>query len=115
MSQTNGKTTLCYMCGSIGYEEETDYSGFWSYDDPKDDEAIIGEVTSVSGRYAIVLQQGGAVSISEDGRRFATELVCDVAEHLRERDEHHRRRLQQGPWSGMACDMAGTNSSGGEW
>ena len=38
MSQTNGKTTLCYMCGSIGYEEETDYSGWWSYDDPKDDE-----------------------------------------------------------------------------
>ena len=38
MSKNDGKTTLCYMVGSIGYDEETDYSGWWSYDDPKDDE-----------------------------------------------------------------------------
>ena len=56
-------------------------------DDPEDDEAIIGEVTSVSGRYSVVLAQSGAVSISKDGKLFATEKVCDVA-------EHRRRRLQ---------------------
>ena len=70
-------------------------------DDPEDDEAIIGEVTSVSGRYSVMLTQNGAVAISEDGKIFATEKSCDVA-------EHERRRLLTGGHSG---GRASTQSS----
>ena len=38
MSRNDGKTTLCYMVGSLSLDEEPEYSGWWSYDDPADDE-----------------------------------------------------------------------------
>ena len=47
-------------------------------DDPEDGEATICEITSVSGRDSLVLQQSGAVFVSKDDKLFATELVCDV-------------------------------------
>ena len=56
-------------------------------DDPEDAEAVIGEIYSVSGDFNLVLQQGGVVSVKEDGELFATEVVCDVAEG------EQRRRL----------------------
>ena len=56
-------------------------------DDPEDAEAVIGEINSVSGDFNLVLQQGGVVSVKEDGELFATEVVCDVAEG------EQRRRL----------------------
>ena len=56
-------------------------------DDPEDAEAVIGEIYSVSGDFNLVLQQGGVVSVKEDGELFATEVVCEVAEG------EQRRRL----------------------
>ena len=56
-------------------------------DDPEDAEAVIGEIYSVAGDFNLVLQQGGVVSVKEDGELFATEVVCDVAEG------EQRRRL----------------------
>ena len=41
---------------------------------------------SVSGDFNLVLQQGGVVSVKEDGELSATEVVCEVAE-----DEQRRR------------------------
>ena len=58
-------------------------------DDPEDAEAVIGEICSVSGDFNLVLQQGGVVSVKEDGELFATEVVCEVAEG------EQRRRLQE--------------------
>ena len=52
-------------------------------DDAEDDEAALGEITSVSGRFGIVLQQGGAVVVRKDDKVFATDTVCDVVEHRR--------------------------------
>ena len=49
-------------------------------DDLEDAEAVVGEINSVSGDFNLVLQQGGVVSVKEDGELFATEVVCDVAE-----------------------------------
>ena len=34
MSQTDGKTTLCYMHGSLSLDEDQIFEGEWSYDDP---------------------------------------------------------------------------------
>ena len=56
-------------------------------DDPEDAEAVVGEISSVSGDFNLVLQQGGVVSVKEDGELFATEVVCEVAEG------EQRRRL----------------------
>ena len=56
-------------------------------DDPEDAEAVIGEIYSVSGDFNLVLQQGGVVSVKEGGELFATEVVCEVA-------DHEQRRLQ---------------------
>ena len=56
-------------------------------DDPEDAEAVIGEISSVSGDFNLVLQQGGVVSVKEGGELFATEVVCEVADH------EQRRRL----------------------
>ena len=56
-------------------------------DDPEDAEAVIGEIYSVSGDFNLVLQQGGVVSVKEGGELFATEVVCEVADH------EQRRRL----------------------
>ena len=56
-------------------------------DDLEDAEAVVGEINSVSGDFNLVLQQGGVVSVKEDGELFATEVVCDVAEG------EQRRRL----------------------
>ena len=36
MSRNDGKTTLCYMVGSLSLDEEPEYSGWWSYDNPAD-------------------------------------------------------------------------------
>ena len=60
-------------------------------DDPEDAEAVIGEICSVAGDLNLVLQQGGVVSVKEDGELFATEIVCEVAEG------EQRRRL----WAGL--------------
>jgi len=57
-------------------------------DDPEDAEAVIGEIYSVSGDFNLVLQQGGVVSVKEGGELFATEVVCEVA-------DHEQRRLQE--------------------
>ena len=57
-------------------------------DDLEDAEAVVGEINSASGDFNLVLQQGGVVSVKEDGELFATEVVCDVAEG------EQRRRLQ---------------------
>ena len=56
-------------------------------DDLEDAEAVVGEINSVSGDFNLVLQQGGVVSVKEDGELFATEVVCEVADH------EQRRRL----------------------
>ena len=56
-------------------------------DDPEDAEAVVGEINSASGDFNLVLQQGGVVSVKEDGELFATEVVCEVAEG------EQRRRL----------------------
>ena len=56
-------------------------------DDPEDAEAVVGEIYSVSGDFNLVLQQGGVVSVKEGGELFATEVVCEVADH------EQRRRL----------------------
>ena len=56
-------------------------------DDLEDAEAVVGEINSASGDFNLVLQQGGVVSVKEDGELFATEVVCDVAEG------EQRRRL----------------------
>ena len=68
-------------------------------DDLEDAEAVVGEIFSVSGDFNLVLQQGGVVSVKEDGELFATEVVCEVAEG------EQRRRLQSRT-SGMS--LAGT-------
>ena len=60
-------------------------------DDPEDAEAVVGEIYSVSGDFNLVLQQGGVVSVKENGELFATEVVCDVAE-----GEQRRRLLSFG-------------------
>ena len=54
-------------------------------DDPEDAEAVIGEIYSVSGDFNLVLQQGGVVSVKEGGELFATEVVCEVADHEQRR------------------------------
>ena len=56
-------------------------------DDTEDAEAVVGEIYSASGDFNLVLQQGGVVSVKEDGELFATEVVCEVAEG------EQRRRL----------------------
>ena len=61
-------------------------------DDPEDAEAVIGEISSVSGDFSLVLQQGGVVSVKEGGELFATEVVCEVADH------EQRRRLTLAGW-----------------
>ena len=64
-------------------------------DDTEDAEAVVGEINSVSGDFNLVLQQGGVVSVKEDGELFATELVCEVADH------EQRRRLASAPADGV--------------
>merc|ERR1711938_422884 len=61
-------------------------------DDPEDAEAVVGEISSVSGDFNLVLQQGGVVSVKEDGELFATEVVCEVAE-----GEQRRRLTSKSP------------------
>ena len=73
-------------------------------DDPEDAEAVIGEISSVSGDFNLVLQQGGVVSVKEDGELFATEVVCDVAEG------EQRRRLSL--WSSIIGSGSGSQSCG---
>lgn len=58
-------------------------------DDPDDGEAIVGEVASVSGRYAVGLRQDGSVVVVKDDEVFATDVVCDV-------EALARRRLRRG-------------------
>ena len=73
-------------------------------DDPEDAEAVIGEINSVSGDFNLVLQQGGVVSVKEDGELFATEVVCDVAEG------EQRRRLSL--WSSIIGSGSGSQGCG---
>ena len=59
-------------------------------DDPDDMEATISEITSISGRFSVLLQQGGEVVVVKDEKRFATERACDVPDH---EERTARRRL----------------------
>ena len=67
-------------------------------DDPEDAEAVVGEIDSISGDFNLVLQQGGVVSVKEDGELFATEIVCEVAEG------EQQRRLGDAPYRGGPGD-----------
>ena len=67
-------------------------------DDPEDAEAVVGEIHSVSGDFNLVLQQGGVVSVKEDGELFATEVVCDVAEG----EQRRRLSMFNDAWQGSS-------------
>ena len=70
-------------------------------------QAVVGEISSVSGDFNLVLQQGGVVSVKEDGELFATEVVCDVAEG------EQRRRLQWGGWAELGPAISHSHSGNG--
>ena len=45
-----------------------------------------------------MLQQGGVVSVKEDGELFATEVVCDVAEG----EQRRRLSMFNDAWQGSS-------------
>ena len=79
-------------------------------DDLEDAEAVVGEINSVSGDFNLVLQQGGVVSVKEDGELFATEVVCDVAE-----GEQRRRLASTGPAPVFTGSFGGIQTSTPIW